>query len=380
MSNATMYEELDREVSALLADSDENVREVASYVSTREYSHELRELLGIAAQLECVARPAFKAQLKADLLDEIFVAGDVASYVSTLPHGSEPNNGNGHRGTVIGRQEQVLPSLFGTVGMYSAQRRNFAASVVLHATAMGLLVASSAWMAQRTEAIKPRITTVLTDVGIYAPKPAREQPHGGGGSGGDREKLNASHGQPPKFAYEQFAPPAVIVRNPEPVLTATPTVLGPPHLSLPQLSKLGDPLSRVVPASNGTGSGGGAGSSVGTGVSSGWGPGVGWGSNGGYGGGVFRIGGGVSAPRVTYAPDPEYSDEARKAKYQGKVVLWAIIGPDGLPKDIRVQQPLGMGLDQKALAAVRQWRFDPARKSGQPVAVQVNIEVHFRLY
>ena len=98
------------------------------------------------------------------------------------------------------------------------------------------------------------------------------------------------------------------------------------------------------------------------------------------GGGVYRVGGGVTAPRALYAPDPEYSDAARKAKYQGTVVLWVVIGADGRPRDIRVVRSLGMGLDEKAVEAVRMWRFEPARKDGQPVAVQMNVEVSFRLY
>jgi TonB family protein len=88
----------------------------------------------------------------------------------------------------------------------------------------------------------------------------------------------------------------------------------------------------------------------------------------------------VSAPRALYAPDPEYSEEARKAKYQGTVVLWLIVGPDGRPRDIRVSRSVGMGLDEKAIDAVRTWKFEPARKDGQPVAVQINVEVSFRLY
>ena len=88
----------------------------------------------------------------------------------------------------------------------------------------------------------------------------------------------------------------------------------------------------------------------------------------------------MSAPRATFAPDPEYSEEARKAKYQGTVVLWVVVGPDGRPHDIRVQRTLGMGLDEKAIEAVRQWKFDPAKKDGNPVAVQINVEVNFRLY
>jgi TonB family protein len=88
----------------------------------------------------------------------------------------------------------------------------------------------------------------------------------------------------------------------------------------------------------------------------------------------------VSAPRAIYQPDPEYSEEARKAKYQGTVVLWVVVGPDGRSHEIRVQRSLGLGLDEKAVEAVRLWRFEPAKKDGVPVAVQINVEVNFRLY
>jgi len=83
---------------------------------------------------------------------------------------------------------------------------------------------------------------------------------------------------------------------------------------------------------------------------------------------------------VIYDPDPQYSEEARKAKYQGTVVRWAVIGPDGRPRELRAARSLGMGLDEKAIEAVKLWRFEPAMKDGRPVAVQINIEVNFRLY
>ena len=95
--------------------------------------------------------------------------------------------------------------------------------------------------------------------------------------------------------------------------------------------------------------------------------------------GVYRVGGAVSAPRVLYSPDPEYSDEARRARYQGTCVLSLIVGSDGLPGYIRVTRSIGMGLDEKAIEAVKQWKFQPAMKDGKPVAVAINIEVEFRL-
>jgi TonB family protein len=96
-------------------------------------------------------------------------------------------------------------------------------------------------------------------------------------------------------------------------------------------------------------------------------------------GGVYRIGGGVSARRVMYSPDPEYSDEARKARHEGVCVLSLIVGPDGLPRDMRITRSVGMGLDEKAIEAVNRWRFQPAMKDGKPVGVAVNVEVQFRL-
>jgi TonB family protein len=163
-----------------------------------------------------------------------------------------------------------------------------------------------------------------------------------------------------------------------------PTVVIPPqvHIQQPNMPNLGDPLSHMPASlpSNGTGYGGGIGEGNGGGVGPGSGPGFGPGHGGGTGGGAFRVGGGVSAPKVVFSPDPEYSEEARKAKYQGTCVLWLVVGPDGKPRDIKVQRTLGLGLDEKAIEAVKTWRFEPALKDGKPVAVQINVEVSFRLY
>ena len=207
---------------------------------------------------------------------------------------------------------------------------------------------------------------------------------GGGGGGGDRDKIQASPGRLPKQSMQQFTPPAVVVRNPDPKLPMEPTVVIPPevHLQQPNLPNLGDPLSHMPAGfpSNGTGSGAGIGSGSGGGVGSGDGPGFGPGHGGGTGGGVFRVGGGVSAPKKIFDPEPEYSEEARKAKFQGTCVLYVVVGPDGRTRDIRVQRTLGLGLDEKAIEAVKQWRFEPAMKDGKPVAVAVSVEVEFRLY
>jgi len=220
---------------------------------------------------------------------------------------------------------------------------------------------------------------LITDISYVLPA-AIDETHGGGG-GGDHDKLAAPKGTPPRFAHEQITPPLIVVRNPKPELTAEPTVVGPPSLSFPQTAQLGDPLSKVLgPASNGTGSQGGIGSGDRGGVGPGRGPGVGPGWGGGIGDGPYRPGGGVSTPRATYDPEPDYSEEARKAKYQGIVILQAVIDAQGQPRDVRVVRSAGMGLDEKAVEAVRQWRFEPGTKDGRPVAVLVNVQVNFRLY
>jgi TonB family protein len=247
--------------------------------------------------------------------------------------------------------------------------------------AVGLLIWSGHWAFEHRDELKQQVTGLVTDISPYLPLPASKNRSGGGGGGGDRDKLQAPKGALPKLSKEQITPPAIVIRNDNPKLPVPPTVVVPPELKLPTLGALGDPLSKVLgPPSNGTGSGGGIGSGSGGGVGSGTGPGVGPGHGGGYGGGAYRVGGGVSAPKVLYDPDPEYSEEARKAKYQGTVVLWLVVAPDGKPQDIKVQRSLGMGLDEKAIEAVRQWRFEPAKKDGHAVPVMINVEVNFRLY
>jgi TonB family protein len=83
---------------------------------------------------------------------------------------------------------------------------------------------------------------------------------------------------------------------------------------------------------------------------------------------------------LIYKPEPEYSDEARQVKQQGIVTLWVVVGADGRTKRIEVVHSLGMGLDEKAVEAVRIWRFEPGMKDGHPVPTQVTVDVDFHLY
>jgi TonB family protein len=268
-------------------------------------------------------------------------------------------------------------------GFYNYKKNGALGSTAVHVLIVALIIAGTLWVKSRIEAPKP--TAVMTlirpdDVPVLPPSKTKV---GGGGGGGDRDKLQAVKGKLPKLAMEQFTPPAVVVRNEHPKLAVEPTVVVPPQIKMASsMPNIGDPMSHLPsgPPSNGTGSGSGIGSGSGGGVGVGVGPGVGDGRGGGVGGGVFRVGGGVSAPKATFSPDPEYSEEARKAKFQGTCVLWLIVGPDGHPRDIRVSRTLGLGLDEKAIEAVKNWKFEPAMKDGKPVAVQINVEVDFRLY
>jgi|SRR5215831_16232513 len=270
-------------------------------------------------------------------------------------------------------------------GFYNYKRGGAVGSTIVHIIAVvviigGTLLGRSAYK----EITKPKETVELVAPDNLPMLKPDKTVSGGGGGGGDRDKLQASQGRLPKQSMQQITPPAVVVRNENPKLAVEPTVVIPPQVKLAtnNLPNLGDPLSHLPASlpSNGTGSGSGIGSGNGGGVGSGEGPGFGPGHGGGTGGGAFRVGGGVSAPKAIFAPDPEYSEEARKAKYQGVCVLWLVVGHDGRPRDIRVARTLGLGLDEKAIEAVKTWRFEPAMKDGKPVDVQINVEVTFRLY
>jgi periplasmic protein TonB len=171
--------------------------------------------------------------------------------------------------------------------------------------------------------------------------------------------------------------PTVIVPREMPKLPMEETVVVAPEIKFPQGSQVGDPMSQFSQwLSNGPGGRGGIGPGCCNGIGPSTGPGVGPGPSGIYPAGRM----GVTVPQVIYNPEPSFSDEARKAKAQGMVVLLLVVGKDGHPYDIRVGQSLGLGLDEKAIEAVNLWRFRPATLNGQPVATRIAVEVDFHLY
>ncbi len=200
---------------------------------------------------------------------------------------------------------------------------------------------------------------------------------GGGGGEGARNPLPVSRGRPPRYSPTPLLSPAAA--PPVPVrLAVEPTLLGPAEAApAMNLALFGDPLANVGAPSSGPGLRGGIGNGGPGGVGPGRGPGRG--GPGCCGDGVYRIGDGVSAPRLLRRVEPEYSDEARKARWQGTVVLAVEVWPDGRAHNIRILQALGLGLDERAVEAVEQWRFEPGRKGGEPVKVRAQVEVNFRL-
>ncbi|MGE5322575.1 MAG: energy transducer TonB [Actinomycetota bacterium] len=262
-----------------------------------------------------------------------------------------------------------MTTLFGGgYGQYQVRPENFLVSVATHTVVIALVL----WLFHITiqPAIVPPANTASIDLAPYIPQHVGRNGISGGG-GGDASKVKASAGVPPRAAKEQFAPP-VVVQTHKSKLMVEPTVVA-ADLKYTATTQLGDPLSKLMIPSNGTGVGGGIGSGDGGGVGSGHGgPGV--------GPGIFHVGNGVSAPRPVYTPEPEFTEEARKAKYQGVVVLSAVVGVDGRVHDARVVRSLGMGLDERALQVVKLWKFDPGKKDGRPVPVQMGLEISFNLY
>jgi len=261
-----------------------------------------------------------------------------------------------------------------------------ALSLAFHVVVIVLIIIPfwSELMSPGTTQAKTMVVTPLDITSPYLPKlPPGAKKAGGGGGGGAHELLPASKGKLPKFSLTQIVPPKV--KPPDnPKFAATPTVLGMPDMKLasPNMSNWGDPMSKVTNDSNGPGSGNGIGSGNGTGIGSGSGGGVGPGEGGGAGGGIFNAGtGGYGIPACIYCPQAQFSDEAVKAKYQGTVLLQAIITPDGRATEIRVLKGLGLGLDEKAVEAVRTWRFKPAAgPNGKPAPVRQTIGVTLHLY
>ena len=194
-----------------------------------------------------------------------------------------------------------------------------------------------------------------------------------GGGGGQPGEMPVSKGHLPQIAEQQVAPQM----NPpleQPKIAVEPTIDLQQNVRLADnlMPNVGMPMSVVA----GTTLGGGTGSGIGTGD----GPGLGPGSGGNTGGGVRRIGGSVTKPELVYSVEPEFSDEARRAKMSGDVDVYLWVDQHGNPTHVRVAHGIGMGLDERAVEAVKQYRFKPAMENGKPVAVEMYVVVNFQIF
>jgi periplasmic protein TonB len=217
---------------------------------------------------------------------------------------------------------------------------------------------------------------------ILTAPPMRDAAHGGGG-GGSNSLIDPITGRMPKFEKIPLTPPQIPVLD-HPQLAIQPAIAVPEQIKLPDnpnMPNLGVYRSaNVTLITEGPGANAGIGWGHNGGVGPGNGNGAGDGADRGAGGGIYTPGGDVSAPVPIVSPEADFSDEARRAKFQGVCVISLIVDTQGNPVNPRVTRRLGMGLDEKALEAVSHYRFKPARKNGKPVPVRIAVAVNFRLY
>jgi TonB family protein len=261
-------------------------------------------------------------------------------------------------------------------GLYGRQKKSFLLSTGLQVALVAiLLTALSSKTVQKQ--IQQVIPLMMPPVDAPLPKVAV---HTGGGGGGDRSPLPASKGKLPKPAPRQFVPPTTVINNAQPKLVMEASLLAAPDATLPDVNmpNFGDPLGKLAAASNGTGSGGGIGSGKGGGVGSG----TGGGSGPGQGGGIVYTPGrdGVTKAIPIHQEDPEFSDEARKARYQGTVVIAIEIDEKGRVVHPRLLQSIGLGLDEKSIEAALKWTFHPATLNGKPVVSRATLSMTFHLF
>jgi TonB family protein len=261
----------------------------------------------------------------------------------------------------------ILPSLF--LQQTHRDPRNFAASVLLHLCAAAVIAIALHHAVTNRSLIPagPFTPIHLSDAVSF---PSSRPGAGGETAGGSRHELTlASQGVVPPVVARPLMTPTTHVPDDPPALVI-PQTISSSAIPVIMSGPIGDPRGVRGPASDGPGNGHGIGDGTGNGI----------GHGDRNGASIFVPGGGVSMPRVIYDPEPEYTDEARKVKQQGNVLLACVVGADGRIHDARVQRALGMGLDEKAIEAVRKWRFEPSRYHGQPVAVRIAVEVNFRMY
>ena len=274
----------------------------------------------------------------------------------------------------------------------------FLASGAAHAGVVALLVLLTVGVAAPTAITREPMRLVFL---------AMPGPGGGGGGGGLKQPLPPPRAQAKGTALERSPVPKprpLTTRPPEPEPKPTPPPPAPEPVAKPveppppeppkPLPQVVAPVAQTTPDpvdkagvltdaakadSHGPGTGSGAGTGQGTGLGEGTGAGIGPGSGGGTGGGPYRPGAGITPPSIIREVRPDYTEEARRRGLAGDVELEIVVRADGTVSNVRLLRGLGGGLDQRAIEAVKQWRFSPAKRFGTPVDVMVEVAVEFKL-
>ncbi len=266
--------------------------------------------------------------------------------------------------------------MFATAGGIRAPRSQASiwTAVGLHVVVIALIAFLIARQPKIRALIQPQVSTIMAPPLPPPPTPVLPKAERMGGGGGQHDLAPVTHGHLPKFSEEPQIVPPKAPPTIAPKLAVEPTVNVQPNLKIAdnKAPDLGMPNSNLNGFSMGNGNG--------TGIGSGNGNGVGPGSGGNIGGGTRHVGGSVRPPAVIYQVDPEFSEEARKAKFSGNVQVALIVDERGLPTHVRVERGVGMGLDEKAVEAVRQYKFKPAMENGKPVPVEIYVEVNFQIF
>ena len=262
-------------------------------------------------------------------------------------------------------------SVFASMDRMQVKRdpKSTAIAIGIHALMIGLI---AYFVATKTNLITPSKPMEIALVAPPPPPPKAPPKAVVMGGGGGQKSTPVAKGTPP--------PP-----DPHPLNPPKAPPLDQPKINIPVKVDI-DPTIKMASSTPNLGLassplvGVGLGTGKGTGIGNGNGSGIGPGSGGNTGGGPKRIGGGVSAPVPLYTPEPEFSEEARKAKVAGNVLVYLQVDTNGRPTHVRVIRGIGLGLDEKAMEAVRQYKFKPAMENGHPVLVEMNVEVNFQIF
>lgn len=249
----------------------------------------------------------------------------------------------------------------------------WAASMAVHGLALSLLFLVKWTVSPEPSLPAPGVARIPLTIPLRLPPSVSAS----GGGGGAAAQLPASRGEAPKPRSKPFTLPPQAEPRHDPPLILDAAIELPANQQVPvvNVAAWGNPFAPAGPPSSGPGCCAGIGTSPRGkgGIGDGDGPSIGPGTS------VFTVGGGVSSPIPVFRPEPEYSEEARKAKFQGTVVVEIVVDAAGIPRNLRVINSAGLGLDEKAVEAVSRWKFRPGMKAGKAVPVRASIEVHFRL-